>query len=239
MPGQLIVGKKDREYYKYTCGSGTEETDRGICAMILGKLVAEEEEGTKPPKWRVDIINEFRNPYAQVPAPATGNSKRSTSQLPQVGDVVYARVLRLGQQQVNLEITAVENKGITTKDNGVGQFASCVGSVHPSTGTGDKSSELGEGFGAVIRIQDIRASERDKIKLIEQFSPGDMVRASVLSVGDESRYYLSTVRNDLGVVFAKDPVSHNQLVPLDWQTMVDPASGTTYARKCANPFVQT
>lgn len=235
VPGQTIVAKNDNEFPRYASGCGTEISEQGISAMILGKLVVEKQKDGN--KWRIDIINEFSNPYAQIPAPPTGNSVRGTSQLPQVGDVVYAKVLRLSQQQVNLDIIAVENKGNTAKDNGVGQFASSIGSVHPASGNGDRISELGEGYGAVIRIQDIRASERDKIQLLNQFAPGDLVRASVLSLGDESNYYLSTIRNDLGVVFARDELTGAQLVPLDWQTMIDPTSGMTYPRKCANPFI--
>jgi len=234
VPGQVVCEKEDAEYSKYIAGSGVEVTERGLVATILGKLVATSEGS----KWKVEIVNEFRNPYAQIPTKHTGNSKRSTSQLPQVGDAVYAKVLRMNQQQVTLDIIAVENKGLTTSDNGVGSTASAVGSVHPPSGSGDRSAELDEGYGAVIRVQDIRASQRDKIKVYEQFSPGDLVRASVLSLGDEQHYYLSTIRNDLGVIFATDHRTGDQLVPLDWQTMLNPKTGTTFPRKCANPFVE-
>lgn len=236
-PGQLVVGRSDPHFAEYVVGSGLEIGDRGITATILGKLQATEQTSTKASKWILSISNEFKNPYAQIPSTPSGNSKRSTSQLPQVGDIVYARVLRLQLQQVYLDIIAVENKGLAVTDSGVGIFASAVGSVHPSSGHGEKVSELGEGYGAIIRVQDIRATERDRIKLAEQFVPGDLVRASVLSIGDENHYYLSTIQNDLGVIFAKNPDTGVQLLPLDWQRMIDPSNGISYARKCANPFV--
>lgn len=37
------------------------------------------------------------------------------------------------------------------------------------------------------------------------FHPGDIVRAEVLSLGDARSYYLSTAKNELGVVYAKSP----------------------------------
>lgn len=236
-PGQVVVEKNDPRFQEYVAGSGLELSDRGLTAVILGRLQATEQTNSNAKKWVLSVSNEFKNPYAQIPSAPSGNSKRSSSQLPQLGDIVYARVLRLQPQQVSLDIIAVENKGLAVADSGVGVFASSVGSIHPSSGAGERTSELGEGYGAVIRIQDIRATERDKIKLAEQFIPGDLVRASVLSIGDENHYYLSTIQNDLGVIFAKNPRTGNQLLPLDWQHMIDPSDGISHARKCANPFV--
>ena len=42
-----------------------------------------------------------------------------------------------------------------------------------------------------------------QVVLSECFRPGDIVRASVLSLGDARSYYLSTAENELGVVYAK------------------------------------
>lgn len=35
------------------------------------------------------------------------------------------------------------------------------------------------------------------------FRPGDIVRCEVLSLGDARSYYLTTARNELGVVYSK------------------------------------
>lgn len=43
------------------------------------------------------------------------------------------------------------------------------------------STEVGEGFGGIVRLQDVRMTERDKVKMVESFRPGDIVRASVVS----------------------------------------------------------
>ena len=53
------------------------------------------------------------------------------------------------------------------------------------------------------RLQDVRATEADKVEIYGSFRPGDLVRAEVLSLGDTRSYYLSTARNELGVVYAK------------------------------------
>lgn len=52
------------------------------------------------------------------------------------------------------------------------------------------------------RTQDVRAVEKDKVKIYNSFRPGDIVRAEVISLGDARSYYLSTAKNELGVIFA-------------------------------------
>ena len=49
-------------------------------------------------------------------------------------------------------------------------------------------------FKGIIRINDIRSTERDKLKLIDCFKPGDIVKAQVISLGDGSNYYLTTAK---------------------------------------------
>ena len=77
----------------------------------------------------------------------------------------------------------------------------------------------GEEFTGVIRTQDVRATEKDRVKIGECFRGGDVVRGLVVSVtrslrvvanlflpkmslGDARSYFITTARNDLGVVFA-------------------------------------
>lgn len=42
-----------------------------------------------------------------------------------------------------------------------------------------------------------------QVELHSCFRPGDLVRAEVIALGDARSYYLSTAKNDLGVVFAR------------------------------------
>ena len=42
-----------------------------------------------------------------------------------------------------------------------------------------------------------------QVEIYSSFRPGDLVRAQVVSLGDSRSYFLSTARNDCGVVYAK------------------------------------
>ena len=71
--------------------------------------------------------------------------------LPDVGHVVLARVVRLMPRQAIVNIQQVEDTALQTEWQGV------------------------------IRVQDVRATEKDKVKIYESFKPGDTVRAQVVS----------------------------------------------------------
>ncbi|KAJ7597158.1 hypothetical protein C8J56DRAFT_817502 [Mycena floridula] len=92
----------------------------------------------------------------------------------------------------------------------------------------------GEEFTGVIRSQDIRATEKDKVKLADCFRSGDVVRGVVISLGDSRSYFLSTCSNNLGVIFAESEAG-NTMVPISWQEMRDPITGKLEKRKCAKP----
>jgi exosome complex component CSL4 len=86
-----------------------------------------------------------------------------------------------------------------------------------------------------FRVQDVRATERDKVKIYNSFRPGDIVRAQVISLGDARSYYLSTAQNELGVIFAKS-VAGETMIPVSWQEMQCPKTKVIEYRKCAKPF---
>ena len=71
--------------------------------------------------------------------------------LPEVGAVVLCRVIRLVTRQAIVSIQQVGNTVLETEWQGV------------------------------IRSQDVRATEKDKVKIYESFRPGDTVRAQVVS----------------------------------------------------------
>ena len=73
------------------------------------------------------------------------------------------------------------------------------------------------GFQGIVRQQDVRATEIDKVDMYESFLPADVIRAKVLSLGDQRSYYLTTARNELGVVQAKSPFTGEPMVPVSWQ----------------------
>ncbi|THU91728.1 hypothetical protein K435DRAFT_829800 [Dendrothele bispora CBS 962.96] len=92
----------------------------------------------------------------------------------------------------------------------------------------------GEEFTGVIRSQDVRATEKDKVKIGDCFRGGDVVRGVVISLGDARSYFVTTARNDLGVIFATSEAGHT-MEPVSWQEMRCPKTGSIEKRKCAKP----
>ncbi|KAJ7533784.1 hypothetical protein O6H91_13G064700 [Diphasiastrum complanatum] len=89
-----------------------------------------------------------------------------------------------------------------------------------------------EKFTGTVRQQDVRATEIDKVDMHASFRPGDIIRAEVLSLGDARAYYLSTAKNELGVVSAMS-VAGATMVPISWQEMQCPLTNQTEPRKVA------
>lgn len=92
----------------------------------------------------------------------------------------------------------------------------------------------GEEFTGVIRTQDVRATEKDRVKIGDCFRGGDVVRGIVISLGDARSYYVTTARNDLGVIFATSEAGAT-MEPVSWQEMRCPKTGKLEKRKCAKP----
>ncbi|KAK9673259.1 hypothetical protein RND81_12G156100 [Saponaria officinalis] len=89
-----------------------------------------------------------------------------------------------------------------------------------------------EKFTGTIRQQDVRATEIDKVDMYTSFRAGDIVKAVVLSLGDARAYYLSTAKNELGVVSAESSAGE-KLVPISWTEMQCPVTGQVEHRKVA------
>nr|XP_002122042.1 exosome complex component CSL4-like [Ciona intestinalis] len=89
-------------------------------------------------------------------------------------------------------------------------------------------------FRGIIRKEDVRATNRDKVEIYKSFRPGDIVVARVLSLGDALCYLLSTAENELGVVVA---LSENgtAMIPLAHDQMQCPITLLKQFRKVARP----
>uniref|UniRef100_A0A0E0K6U5 Exosome complex component CSL4 C-terminal domain-containing protein n=1 Tax=Oryza punctata TaxID=4537 RepID=A0A0E0K6U5_ORYPU len=116
-----------------------------------------------------------------VPPPSGSTDQRSTVEVvghkahgavPQPGSVVIARVTKVMARMASADIMCVDSKAVKEK------------------------------FTGMIRQQDVRATEIDKVDMYQSYRPGDIVRA-LLSLGDARAYYLSTAQNELGVVSAQ------------------------------------
>ncbi|KAL1921219.1 uncharacterized protein VTP21DRAFT_10935 [Calcarisporiella thermophila] len=131
--------------------------------------------------------------------------EKEQSAIPDVGSIITGKVIRINPRFATVAIMVVG------------------------------SSACREDFQGVIRVQDVRATEKDKVKIYDSFRPGDIVRAEVISLGDARSYYLSTARNELGVIFAKS-VADAIMIPISWQEMQCPKTKAIEYRKCAKPF---
>ncbi|KAI9100998.1 hypothetical protein DFS34DRAFT_647885 [Phlyctochytrium arcticum] len=132
--------------------------------------------------------------------------QREANAIPTVGSIVTGKIIRVNPQFATLSIMVVE------------------------------STPCRENFQGVIRVQDVRATERDKVQIYKSFRPGDVVRAEVVSLGDARSYYLSTAKNELGVIFAQS-VAGAIMIPISWEEMICPKTRTVEHRKCAKPEV--
>ncbi|CZR57267.1 probable CSL4-core component of the 3`-5` exosome [Phialocephala subalpina] len=209
VPGQLLGSTTD-----YLPGPGTHIHNTNLYASILGPVTK-----SNPPK----PVGPQKRPTKITPsAPAilpTLSIERSLSTtpvikdgvakkaeiLPEVNSTVLCRVTRISPRQATVAILVV---GETVLD--------------------------GEWQG-LIRVQDVRATEKDKVKIFESFRPGDIVRAIVISLGDQANYYLSTASNHLGVIMATSEAG-NTMYPVSWKEYKDPETGASESRKVAKPF---
>eukprot|EP00658_Telonema_sp_P-2_P031176 TRINITY_DN23390_c0_g1_i1.p1 TRINITY_DN23390_c0_g1~~TRINITY_DN23390_c0_g1_i1.p1 ORF type:complete len:241 (-),score=62.56 TRINITY_DN23390_c0_g1_i1:376-1098(-) len=126
--------------------------------------------------------------------------------LPAVGDLVLCKIVRVTQRHAQAAIM-------------------CVG-----------ETVLKESFNGMIRVEDIRLAEVDRLDVYNCFRPGDVVRAQVISLGDRRSYYLTTAKNELGVVFAQSEAGVC-MVPMSWEEMVCPHTKVKEARKVAKVLV--
>lgn len=123
--------------------------------------------------------------------------------LPTVGTPIYGRVTRLTRTHAHISILLLS----------------------PST-------IVAVPFRGLLRTQDVRATEKDKVKLAEAFRVGDIVRAVVISLGDQGGYYLSTAGNEYGVVMGWSEEG-NGCVPVGWSEVRDEVTGRREGRKVA------
>ncbi|XP_047319821.1 exosome complex component CSL4 [Impatiens glandulifera] len=125
---------------------------------------------------------------------------------PEPGSTVFARITKVMARMASADIICVGRKSVREK------------------------------FSGVIRQQDVRANEIDKVDMHASFRPGDIIRASVLSLGDARAYYLSTAKNELGVVSAESSAGVS-MVPISWTQIQCPVTGQTEERKVAPGWI--
>ncbi len=95
----------------------------------------------------------------------------------EIGDCIVGRIIKLNYNQAFVEILSVGDTALEIVAKGV------------------------------VRREDIRNTEVDKVLVHDFFKVGDIVRAAVLSLGDNKHYYLTIADKNLGVVKSVSPSS--------------------------------
>lgn len=234
IPGQLLGS-----ITAYTAGPGTHVQQSNIYASIAGPVmvdVAPSKTQTKSTLRVSRIISGAPQEASASTAPARRKPRYNT--LPAVDSIVLARVTRVQKRQATVSILVVlDDPSPANLD--IGKIASDndnIASILTTAANPENHSSTDElRFQALIRKEDVRAVEKDRVVMDEMFRVGDIVRGSVLSLGDQSFYYLSTARNDLGVVMARSEAG-NMMFPVSWKEMRDPVTGSGEQRKVARPY---
>jgi exosome complex component CSL4 len=202
VPTTALPGRILGPISKYTPGSGTHVFQGNVVSSLMGRVAVTQPAKAPGPAKRLNKITAPSSDELATISVTRHGRKREI--LPDVNNVVLARVVRLMPKQATVVIQQVGETVLQTEWQGV------------------------------IRVQDVRATEKDKVKIHESFKPGDIVRAQVISLGDQANYYLSTASNELGVIMATSEAG-NDMVPVSWKEYTDPETGLKEPRKVAKP----
>jgi exosome complex component CSL4 len=130
--------------------------------------------------------------------------------LPVTGDVVTARVEIVNQRFAKCQII-------------------CIG-----------DTLLNRPLRGILRREDVRATDIDRIEMYKNFRPNDIILAKIIPQIEIHTYSLSTAENELGVVVAVArglSASSNYIpvpmVPISWNEMQCPNTGVKEPRKVA------
>lgn len=236
LPQVAIPGQRLGSVSAYAAGPGTHIQQANIYASIAGPVVVDPAQPKTQTKSTLRVSRAI--PATARPATSTTPPKPHYNTLPAVDSIVLARVTRVQKRQAAVSILVVPedtsapnldpSKSASDNDD--------VAAILTSAANPENHSNTDElRFQALIRKEDVRAVEKDRVVMDEMFRVGDIVRGAVISLGDQSFYYLTTARNDLGVVMARSEAG-NMMFPASWKEMRDPVTGAGEQRKVARPF---
>lgn len=157
IPGQLLGPAS-----KYQPGPGTHLHESKLYSSLLGTVRISQPARAPGPAKRLTKITPAPAP-AELPTisvvtAATGSAaasdygatKKKREVLPEVGNIVLCRVIRITPRQAVVTILVCGDTVLDAEWQGL------------------------------IRVQDVRATEKDRVKIYESFRPGDIVRAEVV-----------------------------------------------------------
>ncbi|KAI8459351.1 hypothetical protein BY996DRAFT_6791009 [Phakopsora pachyrhizi] len=129
-----------------------------------------------------------------------------SSPVPVVGTIVTGTITKISKPQAYVSIIMIE----------------------------DSPLPIGHEFPGVIRSQDVRQLDKDRVVISDCFRPGDIVRAEVISPPTSSAgYLLATFRENLGVIMAENLKTGNLMTMASPLEMIDKKSGLKEPRKVA------
>lgn len=209
IPSIALPGQLLGHTDKYLPGPGTHIHESQIYASIAGPVFATPSPQSSQPtttKSKLAPLLSISRPSTSTDPGILGtNSGGGGTILPTVDAIVLCRITRLGPRFATCEILVIND-------------VVCR-----------------EAFQGQIRREDIRATEKDKIRTEESFRVGDLIRGQVISLGDSGNYYVATERNELGVVMARSEQGR-LMYPVSWREFRDPVTGVGERRKAAKPF---
>lgn len=149
VPSTALPGAILGPVTNYTPGSGTHVHDNQIISSLMGHVTVTQPAKAAGPAKRLNKITS-KDAEAALATISVARHGRKREVLPDVGNVVLTRVIRLMPRQAIVVIQQVGETVLQTEWQGV------------------------------IRVQDVRATEKDKVKIGESFKPGDIVKAQVV-----------------------------------------------------------
>jgi exosome complex component CSL4 len=195
----------------YIPGPGTHTVNNRLYASIPGAISISQAAKAPGPQKRLTKITPLtaeqkatvsiiRTAHTAGDADEAADKGAKQQVLPEVGSTVLCKVTRITPRQATVAILVV---GETVLD--------------------------GEWTG-LISVQDVRATEKDRVKIFESFRPGDIVRATVvcLSFLERNGYFDTNQSKD----FARRP---GQLLSQHCQQCTGCYHGNKRGRKCHVP----
>ena len=156
IPSTALPGRVLGPVSKYAPGSGTHVFEGNVVSSLMGRVTVTQPAKAPGPAKRLNKITAPTTDELATISVTRHGRKREI--LPDVNNVVLARVVRLMPKQAIVVIQQVGETVLQTEWQGV------------------------------IRVQDVRATEKDKVKIHESFKPGDIVRAQVVRHPQPSRH---------------------------------------------------
>lgn len=150
VPSTALPGKILGPVTRYASGLGTHIHQGNIVSSLMGHVSISQPSKPAGPVKRLNKLTAAASIPAELATISVTRHGRKREILPDVGNVVLTRVLRLMPKQAIVVIQQVGETVLQTEWQGV------------------------------IRVQDVRATEKDKVKVHESFKPGDIVKAQVV-----------------------------------------------------------